>query len=300
MVRSRAGRPSPTPRTFDARAARAWIVALLLVHAALALWAMARNSVTFDENFHLPAGLMILERGDFTGSIAQPPLPKVLYALPAAMLGARLPDEQAMASGDEGTVGESFMRRNWEHYGRLYFASRLVALLFSLALAWLVWRWTRTLFGEAAGVLATALYALSPQAISFAAVVGTDLPTALAFTWVLHRLWRFLNAPGRRTWAWLAVAWSAAFLTRFSAVQRWSPACAAACRRPGPSGSVSWRSSRWPGSRWTPATCSNCHTGRGASCRSARGRSRRSCTGCRPSAFPCRPRSSPGSTTCSC
>jgi hypothetical protein len=195
------------------------MLALLMVHAALAVWAMTRNSVTFDENFHLPAGLMILERADYTGSVAQPPLPKLLYAIPAALLGARLPDARALASGDEGTVGESFMRLNWAHYGQLYFASRLVALAFSLALGLLIWRWARALHGEASGVLATALWALSPEALAHAGIVGTDLPTALAFTLALYTLWRYLASPSRRTWAWMSLAWAAAFLTRFSAVQ---------------------------------------------------------------------------------
>jgi hypothetical protein len=193
-------------------------VVLLATHVALAIWAMTRTSVTFDENFHLPAGLMILERADFTASVAQPPLPKVLYAVPATLLGARLPDERAMASGDEGTVGESFMRGNWERYGRLYLGSRLVALLFSLALAVLVWRWARAQHGEAAGVLAAALWAFSPEALAHAGIVGTDLPTALAFTLALFRLWRYLNAPSRGTWMWMALTWAGAFLTRFSAV----------------------------------------------------------------------------------
>lgn len=201
------------------RAARTWVAALLVVHAVLALWAMNRNSVTFDENFHLPAGLMIVERADYTGSVAQPPLPKVLFALPSVLLGAQLPDERAMASGDEGTVGESFMRKNWGRYAQLFFASRLVALLFSLALATLIWRWTRALHGEAAGVLAVALYALSPEALAHAGIVGTDLPTALAFTLALFTLWRFLGSPTRGHWLLMALAWAVAFLTRFSAVQ---------------------------------------------------------------------------------
>ena len=219
MVRRRTERAMSPRHSLDARAARFWIAALLVMHAALALWAMAKNSVTFDENFHLPAGLMIVERGDYFGSVAQPPLPKVLYALPAALLGAHLPDARAMASGDEGTVGESFMRMNWQQYAQLFFASRLMALLFSLALALLIWRWARALHGEAAGVLAVALYALSPEALAHAGIVGTDLPTALAFTLAFYTLWRFLAATSWRTWALMALAISAAFLSRFSAVQ---------------------------------------------------------------------------------
>src|SRR5437016_3999826 len=112
MVRRGPARAVRGPQLLDARTARFAVVALLIIHSSLAVWAMSRNSVTFDENFHLPAGLMIVERADYYGSVAQPPLPKVLYALPAVFLGATLPDARAMASGDEGTVGESFMRRN--------------------------------------------------------------------------------------------------------------------------------------------------------------------------------------------
>ncbi len=207
------GAPRGLPRE------RWWVAALLAVHVALAGWGALRTSVTYDENFHLPAGLMILERGNFTGSVAQPPLPKVLYALPALALGARLPAPAAMTSGDEGTVGESFMRVNADRYGRLYLAGRMVGLLFSVLLGLLVWRWARSLYGSAGGVLSLALYALAPESLAHAGIVGTDLPTALSFTAVLYAFWRFANDAGRRAWGWLALAVAAAAVVRFSAVQ---------------------------------------------------------------------------------
>lgn len=198
---------------------RWWVAALLLVHVALAGWGALRTSVTFDENFHLPAGLMILERGNYTGSVAQPPLPKVLYALPALALGARLPTPAAMVSGDEGTVGESFMRVNAARYGLVFLAGRMVGLLFSVLLGALVWWWARSLYGPAGGALSLALYALAPESLAHAGIVGTDLPTALSFTAVLYAFWRFANAPRRRTWGWMALAVAAASVVRFSAVQ---------------------------------------------------------------------------------
>jgi dolichyl-phosphate-mannose-protein mannosyltransferase len=201
------------------RAARGWFVALLAAHAVLSGWAALRTSVTFDENFHLPAGVMIVERGDYTGSVAQPPLAKILYALPAIALGAHLPTAAAMATGDEGTIGESFMRQNAARFTALYLAARMVGILFSLALALLVWQWARVLYGEWAGTLAAALYTLCPESLAHAGVVGTDLPTATAFTAALYAFWRFANAPGGKTWAMTALAVAAAFITRFSAVE---------------------------------------------------------------------------------
>lgn len=198
---------------------RAWVVLLMALHVGLALWGALRTSVTFDENFHLPAGLMILERRNFTGSVAQPPLAKTLYALPALAMGARLPTEAAMASGDEGTVGESFMRVNAARYTPIYFSGRLVALVFSLLLGLLVWRWSRTLYGAAGGVLSLALYALAPESLAHAGIIGTDLPTALSVVALLYVFWRFANDNCWRNWAWTALAVAAAALVRFSVVQ---------------------------------------------------------------------------------
>src|SRR5439155_13888071 len=64
-----------------------WIVALVLVvQAALTLWGAARNSVTFDENFHLPDGVMIAAHWDLRASPFNPPLIKA--ACGAAALAA--------------------------------------------------------------------------------------------------------------------------------------------------------------------------------------------------------------------
>ena len=61
---------------------RWWIALILAAHVALAVWGAARNSVTFDENFHLPSGIMIVARGDFGVSTVNPPLVKALCAVP--------------------------------------------------------------------------------------------------------------------------------------------------------------------------------------------------------------------------
>ena len=45
---------------------RALVASLLALHAALVMWGAAVNSVTFDENFHLPAGVVAVTEGRFT------------------------------------------------------------------------------------------------------------------------------------------------------------------------------------------------------------------------------------------
>src|SRR6185503_10052547 len=127
--------PTPVPRE------RVWLALVLVLHAGLALWGAARNSVTFDENFHVPSGVMIAARQDYDYSVVNPPLVKALCALPPLALGARLPTPEALEIGEQGVVGESFMRENAAHYHSLFFAARCVIVLLSLALGVLVWAW---------------------------------------------------------------------------------------------------------------------------------------------------------------
>jgi len=194
-------------------------VLLLALHLTLVVWGALRNSVTFDENFHLPAGVLIVARHDYGASRAQPPLAKALCALPVVALGARLPDEAAIRSADEATVGESFMCRNAERFHALYFAARMVTALLSLLLALLVWRAARRRGGPRGGLLALGLYALAPEALAHAGLVGMDLPTALTTTAVVLAFAGFARRGTWAAWGWLALATAAAFLTRFSAVQ---------------------------------------------------------------------------------
>jgi hypothetical protein len=125
--------------------------ALLVLHAALALWGAARNSVTFDENYHLPSGVLIARQGEFWVSAENPPLVKALCGWAALAAGARVPTRQAIGDGEQGRVGEAFMRANADRYQRVFVAARAVVVGLSVLLGVLVWRWGRGYMGRGAG-----------------------------------------------------------------------------------------------------------------------------------------------------
>jgi 4-amino-4-deoxy-L-arabinose transferase-like glycosyltransferase len=185
------------------------VAALLLLHAALALWGMARNSVTFDENFHLPAGVVEITKRRFDVSPVNPPLVKALAGAAALAAGARPPADSAIALREQSIVGESFMRRNADRYHRVFFAGRLVTLVLSLVLGLLVWRFARRLHGARGGALALAFYAFAPEALAHAGFVTMDLATALGFFASAYAWWRFARS-GRWSW-WAAAAAAIAF-----------------------------------------------------------------------------------------
>src|SRR5216117_1841432 len=88
-----------------------WVVGLLALHATLALWVARENSVTFDESFHVPAGVRVLVARDFMTSYAQPPSPRRSTASPHSR------------PGRERFVGYVFMRTNAARFRSVYGAA---------------------------------------------------------------------------------------------------------------------------------------------------------------------------------
>jgi 4-amino-4-deoxy-L-arabinose transferase-like glycosyltransferase len=197
---------------------RGWVALLLVIHVGLAVWGAVRSSVTFDENFHLPAGVLIVARGELRVSVVNPPLVKALCGAAALAAGARLPAEEALRNGEQGVVGESFMRRNADRYQRVFVAARLVIVAFSLLLGLVVWRVARRLHGPRGGVLALGFYAFMPEALAHAGLATMDVATALGCLASVYAFWMFARS-GRWGWWWMAAgAVAFAFLVRFTAL----------------------------------------------------------------------------------
>ncbi|MEO5616129.1 MAG: glycosyltransferase family 39 protein, partial [Candidatus Eisenbacteria bacterium] len=209
---------SATPRF--ARLTVPWLVVLLLaVHAAMVIPGIFRNSVTFDENFHLPAGALYLERGYTHVSVGQPPLARALYALPVMPLRPKLPPDSILVINAERAAGHSFLSLNADRFETLYITARFVALLMSLGVGILIFAFARSLYGPAAGLLALAAWVAMPEAVAQAGLIGMDLPTALVFLLVVMAL-RGLVMHGRlREVALMTLACGAALLTRYSVLQ---------------------------------------------------------------------------------
>jgi hypothetical protein len=201
------------------RVTRIGVPLLLALHAALVIPGMLRNSATFDENFHLPAGALYLARGYTHVSLAQPPLARALFALPVMAMRPVLPPDSLLKIGAERSMAESFVNLNAARFQRLLIVARMVGLLLSLLLGWLIFRLARECYGSAAGLFALAAWVTLPDVVAHAGLVGVDLPTALAFMIVILAFRAFVRRPGALTWVALTIAVGATLLTRFSALQ---------------------------------------------------------------------------------
>jgi len=195
---------------------RAAVVALLLLHVCLVLWGVVRNSITYDETFHVSSGVLLASRGDASVSTVNPPLVKVLSGAAAIAAGAKLPPENLLATRDQRIVGDSFMRSNAARYSAIVTAARLPVVVLSILLCWLVWRLARRLYGRAGGLFAVAVYSITPEVLAHAGVATMDLATGLGFLATLAAWDAFVRRGGWSVWALVACAFAATTLTRFT------------------------------------------------------------------------------------
>ena len=170
------------------------VVALLAVQAALGISAAGQLTPTHDEYWHLPIGLLNLKTGRFDYDDLNPPLCRMLAALPLTVTSAR-----TGAVGeyhDPQGWGDVFIAENHEHYQRWFTLGRsmivLLLVLGGLALA----LWARELFGDGAGVLAALFWACEPNLIAHGSLVTTDMGAAAFFVFALYSAWRFARRPG--------------------------------------------------------------------------------------------------------
>jgi hypothetical protein len=196
------------------------VALLLAVFAILCIQGALRDSPTVDEFAHLPAGYWTLETGRFELFPLNPPLVKVLSALPLLALGPALDT----ASPVENTgwfpwvYGTKFMEMNRPGYDRIFLFGRLPVVALGMLLCWVAFLWARELYGAEAGLVALFLLAFCPSLIAHAHLATTDVGFA-AFTvlalWTFHR---FVQAPAPARLAICGVALGLAQLSKMSAL----------------------------------------------------------------------------------
>jgi hypothetical protein len=197
----------------------ALLAAILVAHAGLLLVSIRRNFVVLDEAGHIPAGIAHWQTGSFSVYRVNPPLPRMLAALPA--LAARPKTEYRRLSEVAGirtefALGSDFARRNAGRYLDIVRLARLPGVAWSLLGAFLVWRWARDLYGDGAGLLGAAIWCFEPTILTFAAVVTPDLPATVAGLAATYVYWGWLRRPTTRR-AWLAgLLLGVAQLTKFT------------------------------------------------------------------------------------
>ncbi len=81
--------------------------------AALMWWAAVGESQTYDEGFHLVAGFSYWKTGDFRLNPENPPLAKLINALPLLFTSVRMPDlPESWRDSDQVALAGPFLYDN--------------------------------------------------------------------------------------------------------------------------------------------------------------------------------------------
>lgn len=190
---------------------RLLIAALIAIPLLRIIATYAVFSQTSDEPFHVAAGLEWLTTGTYDRDVEHPPLARIAFGIDAALHGAKL------GSGDIVGIGNALLWRNGR-YVRNLAAARAGNLPFFLLALVMVGVWTRRLFGDAAALIALALFGALPPILGHAGLATTDMAvTAMTLT-ALYLFARWLEVPSWRNAMLLAVACGLGLLAKFSFV----------------------------------------------------------------------------------
>ncbi len=194
------------------------VVALGL--AALILWGsqVVRSGWCNDEAAHIPAGLYHLETGRMDAYRVNPPLPRMIAAIP--LLFDR-PDvdwhySESRYVRNEYQFAHQWVRDNHENLRRHLTLTRGTVAGFFLLGLWVVWKWSSRLYGERAGWFAAMLWVFNPDIVTHSAVVAPDLPATASGLLAGYVYWNWI-VQQERPFPWsVAAAVAFAVLCKFS------------------------------------------------------------------------------------
>src|ERR1700730_2346981 len=177
------------------------------------------DTPTVDEFAHLPAGYDSLRTGRFELFPLNPPLVKVLCALPLTLVGPEIDTAAPVVNTGwyPWVFATEFMQRNRARFGLIFRLGRLPVVALGLLAGLLVWRWTRELHGEEAGLVALLLFAFCPSVIAHAHLATVDVGFSALLLAALYAFYRYTLRPAWPALLLAAAALGAAELAKFPA-----------------------------------------------------------------------------------
>ncbi len=151
---------------------------LILIFFILSISYSNRNSITIDEPAILSVGYYTLKTGKYNIEPNNPPLAKMIGALPLLLENPVLEVPSNIKSYQYNILSNFFIWNNFKNYLTFFKWARFSMLFFSLLLPIFLFLWGRELYGPEAGVFALILFILEPNMLSYSSLVTTDYTTA--------------------------------------------------------------------------------------------------------------------------
>ncbi|SED03170.1 Dolichyl-phosphate-mannose-protein mannosyltransferase [Amycolatopsis tolypomycina] len=168
------------------------VVVLLAGMAIAMITAAVEQTPTIDEPVYVGAAVYSLEHHSLRYNPEHPPLGKLIIATGSAFTGAHV---DAGFAGDQTQLGRHVLYESGQDPGGLLLAARLPVIVLTLLFGLVVFAFARELAGPAGGVVALALYALSPDLVAHGSLATLDVPMAGFLVTSAWLLWRARRRP---------------------------------------------------------------------------------------------------------
>lgn len=171
------------------------VAALCGLHAWMAASVSRTFSTTSDEIVHLTSGYIYWVRQDYRFQPENGNFPQRLAALPLLAMDLQPPPTTGAAwqSGDMWSLAHDFFYKQGNDPAAMLAAGRTMIALLSAVLCFVIFLWSRELFGWKAGLLSLGLAAFSPELLAHGGLATSDTAAALGFTLAVLAWWRLLH-----------------------------------------------------------------------------------------------------------
>jgi hypothetical protein len=173
---------------------------ILAFHLALAEQSLILENPTVDEVVHLPAGVTYWQKKTFRLYHHNPPLVKLVAALPVVLSNPVMAPvyQQASWTAPEPsptTFSQTFACFNTDRYFELFRLARTTMPLFSVVGGLVVFLWSNQLHGKAGGLLSLSLWCFCPNVLAHSRLVTTDLGATAMGVLATYGFWLYLRRP---------------------------------------------------------------------------------------------------------
>ncbi len=180
---------------------------MLGLHLALAERSLVQENPTVDEVVHLPAGVTYWQKHTFRLYHHNPPLIKLIAALPVVWANpitepAYQQESWTRPDPSPTTFSQTFAFLNLERYFELFQLARMVMPLFSVLGGLVVFLWSRRLYGTGGGLLSLCLWVFCPNILAHCRLITTDVGSTAMGVAATFVFWLYLRKP---SW-WMAAA----------------------------------------------------------------------------------------------
>lgn len=200
------------------------LLAVLLLSLVLLITvsSMKNDSLTMDELAHLPAGYSYLTQKDMRLNPEHPPLVKDFSAVPLLFFGGvNFPSDSVAWKTDvngQWNFGNQFLFKYGNPAFDMIFWARIPMILLLLVAGFYIFKWTRELFGNKAGLLALFIFSFCPTFLAHGRLVTTDVGAAVGVLIASYYYFKFLKDSTRKNLIIAGVALGIAELLKFSLI----------------------------------------------------------------------------------